>query len=75
MYADGLPISIDWCAIRHAIKVAFKYMVHGAILALSLYYFPAYGQLIDRSELIVVAVVSAVTMFIGNRILPDSLDI
>lgn len=68
-----IPISIDWCSLRHALKVAFKYLIHGAVIALSIRYFPAYGQLMDTQELVTIAVISAVTMFVSNRVIPDSI--
>lgn len=70
-----IPIKFDWCSIRHALKVSFKYLIHGAIIALSIRYFPAYGQLMDTHELMTIAVISAITMFVSNRVVPDSISI
>ena len=64
--------TISWCSIKSAIKIAFKYLVQGIVIALAVKYTPVYGSLIDDKEVATIAVVSAVTMFALNKLLPDN---
>ena len=63
--------TLSWCTLKTAIKIAFKYLIHGAIIALAVKFTPVYGTLIDDKEAATIAVVSAVTMFVLNKFLPD----
>jgi hypothetical protein len=65
-------INISWCSVKSALKVAFKYLMHGVVIAMAIRLVPDYGSLIDDKELAVIAITSAVTMFLMNKFLPDN---
>lgn len=67
------PPSLTWCTLKHALKIALKYLVQGIVIALAVKYTPVYGSLIDDKEVAVIAVVSAITMLVLNKFLPDNL--
>jgi hypothetical protein len=54
-----------------ALKVVFKFLFEGLIVALAVKYVPVYGHAIDNHEVVVIAIIAAVVSFILERILPS----